>query len=223
MHNRNQQNPKANRWSDFKLWEQWVLATAVSGVLGFGIVAIASVLVQQLSTVSIVGILHIVGLLQGTVLGIAQWFVLRHRIQHPGRWIGVTIAGALVAWMTGVKAGILLAIISSLGIDATRYLLLLRGVVIIGAWVGSVVGLAQWFILRTRLRRAAWWIPANALAWAIGILVSFLGVGMIAPAQEWSLRRVLTEAATGMLSGAVIGALTGIVLIWLLKSRPDKP
>lgn len=32
--------------------------------------------------------------------------------------------------------------------------------------LGAVVGLVQWVVLRTRLRRAGWWILATALAWA---------------------------------------------------------
>ena len=73
-----------------------------------------------------------------------------------------------------------------------------------GWMVGLVVaGAFQWLIIWRRMPRARWWVPANVVSWAMGIGVAF-AVGA-------------TGAASGVVFGAVVGATTGIVLIWLFR------
>ena len=67
----------------------------------------------------------------------------------------------------------------------------------------AVTGVFQWLIIWRRMPRAGWWVPANVVSWAMGIGVAF-AVGV-------------TGAASGVVFGAVVGAMTGIVLIWLSR------
>jgi len=95
-------------------------------------------------------------------------------------------------------------------------------VVWLGAGVGTVLGFAQWLVLkayvRVYIRQAGWWMAANAIAWALGLFVAFMGAG-IQKSDGFSLETALIEAATGAAMGSVIGGITGIVLVWLLKPR----
>jgi hypothetical protein len=47
------------------------------------------------------------GSIEGSVLGYAQWFALRHWLPGLGResWLLATIGGAIVAWGAGMAAG----------------------------------------------------------------------------------------------------------------------
>lgn len=62
-----------------------------------------------------------------------------------------------------------------------------------GAMVGTLIGTLQWLVLRWQVFRAGWWVPASALG---------MGVGF----------------ALGQVAGQLVGvAMTGIVLVWLLR------
>ena len=165
-------------------------------------------------------ILLLVGALQGAILGFSQWLVLRHYIHKAIWWVLVTTIGALLAWLIGVFVSIAMAFAFTLNGVKTATLLL--GVVLLGAGVGAVLGLAQWLVLRAYvrvyIRQAGWWMAGNALAWALGLLVAFTGAG-IQKSDGFSVETALIGAATGAAMGAVIGGITGIVLVWLLKPR----
>ena len=79
-----------------------------------------------------------------------------------------------------------------------------------GWFLGLIsAGVMQWLVLRQQIPRAHWWILVSLVAWVVGIAVSF-ALGMI--------------GFVGFLSGAVfgiaVGAITGIVMIWLLLEHP---
>jgi hypothetical protein len=93
------------------LWWQWILAnsmgelTGLGATFGFGIGlfswlsdapgARAALLSAALMTVS--------GALEGTLVGFAQWLVLRNAIRGISSrcWVLATIIGALITWFFG--------------------------------------------------------------------------------------------------------------------------
>jgi len=72
---------------------------------------------------------------------------------------------------------------------------------VVGGVAGLSVGFWQWLILRGQSRGAAGWIAANALGWGIGLMLTYTAL------------RLLGQIATGI----VAGAITGAMLIWLLR------
>ena len=44
-----------------------------------------------------------------------------------------------------------------------------------GLFAGTILGLLQWGVLRRHVSSAGWWVPANALAWALSTPVMFSG------------------------------------------------
>lgn len=207
---------KRDSWT---LWECWVLATVVGGLLGIGIVAIASVIASHLSNMSAVAFLHLVGALQGAALGLTQWLVLRRYIKHIGWWIVATAGGAIVAWLIGLKVIVALTLIFfDGGMTETLPIGLVKAIFFLGMWVGAVLGMAQWLVLKPHVHKGIWWVVANAVAWGLGLLVALMGA-TLAKLGEFTIETALIQIATGATTGVVVGAITGIVLVWLLKPR----
>jgi len=92
---------------------------------------------------------------------------------------GGAIAGTIVRAMEqshyGVATSIAEAVLISMRAAGTALVV-----------YGAAVGTAQWLVIRGRLRRVGWWVPATSAGWALA--------GMVA----------------GILSGAMGGAVTGI-------------
>jgi hypothetical protein len=134
------------------------------------------------------------GALFGVGIGTLQWLVLRRRIPQAAWWIPATTAGGALGLAVGTD-------LSTKGVFVC-------GPFSGGVWVGVSTGILQWFVLAGRVSRSGWWVLATILAWGIGWNVGFT----IAPE---------TAAGAG-LTFAVMGAVTGLSLVWLL-SRHETP
>ena len=76
--------------------------------------------------------------------------------------------------------------------------------VAVGATSGLGVGIAQWPLLRDRVRASAAWIPAIAGLWALGWTVSTaIGVDL----QRWAVFGASGAVTVAVLSGALLWAL----------------
>ena len=92
---------------------------------------------------------------------------------------GGAIAGAIARAMGQSHYGVPTSM-------AEAVLIATRTACVATAVLGAAVGTAQWLVLRGRLRRVGWWVPATSAGWALA--------GVVA----------------GILSGAMGGAVTGI-------------
>jgi hypothetical protein len=218
-------------WSERGLWLRWVLANSAAETVGLGsALAVGLVLFPYLQAPGVLTALATVGaavvvgtLIEGTVVGTAQWLVLRRPL--PGlkwqAWVLATAIGAFVAWTSGMLPGTLLGAGSGAQDSASSEpgkALVYGLAALLGLVAGAILGWPQWLVLRRFVPRAALWLPANALAWAPGMVMAFVaadflfstsfGMGVVALA-------VLTLAAIG----AVVGAIHGLALVWLLRLR----
>jgi hypothetical protein len=219
MHKRPRLNHPWLRKESWTLWEWWVVATVVGVLVGMGIAGIASIIASNLGYASTVVLFHLVGALQGMALGFTQWLVLRRYVKHVGWWIVVTAIAAILAWLIGLKVIVVLTLIFYDGVmTQTGSLTLLKAVFFLGSWIGAVLGLAQWFVLRTHVRNGIGWVFVNALAWGLGLLVVWMGTTWMKPG-EFTIETALVYMATGGIVGVVVGSITGIALVWLLKRR----
>ena len=85
--------------------------------------------------------------------------------------------------------------------------------------VGAGVGAAQWFLLRSRLNRAAWWICVTAISWGMTWIIfewlfSSLGFHDTMGPAMMSMR-----VSPPPLAYAVIGLAIGASQYYLLRSR----
>jgi hypothetical protein len=78
---------------------------------------------------------------------------------------------------------------------------------VVAALGGAVRGILQWLVLRGKVSRAGWWVLASTVGWALGMTVS-----RVIPWGDDS--DVLLPM---VVTGAVMGAVTGGALVWLLR------
>jgi hypothetical protein len=214
---------------EWRIWWQWVLANAVGETVGLGTTFLigAFLLVQAEPTIGAVpaaalGVLAGTGI-EGSVVGTAQWFVLRRPLQKMRWrvWVLVTALGAGVAWTLCMVPSTLLFNGPDAGTAAPGQmsdLVIYALAAVMGLVAGAILGMPQWLALRRHLPKASWWVLANALAWMLGMVVVFLGTSFI-PAEGITWPVALLLLLFVVAASAVVGAVHGLVLIWLLRQR----
>ena len=130
----------------------------------------------------------------GLLAGFLQYLLLRRHLPRMGWWIAATTLGLLL----GLVGGRLLSRTLYSTLDKVWFGTLMT------ILIGGSMGLAQWLVLRQRVRHAAWWILANVLGWGVvGWGAATLSNQMVIPAVGIML---------------VPGIATSIAL-WLLLDR----
>ncbi len=179
-------------------WLQWVLASTVGLYVGltmaFFLTAFSAVVLGLGDWCE--NLFSAIGF--GIGVGLPQWLVLRRRVSGAGWWVLASAAGGYGIWQagfTGYSDSLSLSYGSLLG---------WTGVV---ALSGAVTGTLQWLVLRGQVSRAGWWVLASTVGWGLGMTAAIAfsrGVG----ASDFG-------ALGG--TGAVLGAVTGGALVWLLR------
>jgi hypothetical protein len=165
-------------------------------------------------------------LLEGTLVGYAQAHVLAARLPslRARRWIAATSLGAGIAWTLGMVPSTVAALAQwpsePAGAGAasdewpTGLMLLLAA--LMGTLLGPVLALPQWRVMRDFVPRAWRWLPANAAAWMVGMVIVFAGMHQVV----WSrgvpatMDAVFTICAV---AGLAVGAVHGAVLVRMLR------
>lgn len=128
-------------------------------------------------------------------VGLIQYFVLRSSLARTGWWIWATSLGWMLAF-----AGI--------GLNFGGVYILPRNPLVSsllsGLFIGALIGLAQWLVLRARTAHAGWMIPANALGWGIASMI-----------LNHSAYLTLI-----MLAVTIPNIPTGLALWFLIEARP---
>jgi hypothetical protein len=202
-------------WNSWGLWERWILATSIAEIIGLAIVAIVSLVASR--TGYIQGTFTLVGILEGIVLGFAQWLILRRYIHHSTRWIIATAIGGLFAWFTGLTISEVMAIVYEGVSDVHKTQAFFKGLILLGAALGTILGFCQWLVIKDQIRFSTWWIFANAIAWSLGLFIAYVGAGMVE--ENFSLQTALLTTVTGTAMGGVIGGVTGATLVYLLNFK----
>jgi hypothetical protein len=218
------------------LWLRWVVANALGEIFGLGGTFAVGVLVLirlgNQPGVLIVLITFLIAVLSGaieaTIVGLAQWWAMRPWFPAITRrdWWWATLVGALAAYVLGY----LPSTIMNLGEQAAQVqpaapaaatepaqwivLLLAAGM---GLLTGAVLSFAQWLALRKQVARAGWWIPANMLAWMVGMPVIFWGIDAAQKGGPTWQALLLMVGVLG-LAGALVGAIHGLCLVKLAGS-----
>ena len=215
-----------------KLFQRWTLANALAELFGLGLTFVITGLVfskldgqQTIASILLSFAFAVLsGGVEATIVGLAQWRAMRPWFPMVSRlaWWRGTLIGALIAYLLGYLPSTLM----SMGEATTQsapaeepaqwiVLLLAAGM---GAVGGAVLSFAQWLELRRAVTGAGIWIPANMLAWVLGMPVIFWGVDMAFKMTAiW--QSVLVMAGSLFVAGAVVGAIHGAFLIQLVGEK----
>lgn len=216
---------------DWQLWFRWIYANTVGELIGLGVVAAvgaAFVLyiadsLGSLSRYAAAGLMIVVGAFEGIVVGYFQANVLGEKLRSLNRrsWITATAVGAGVAWALGAIPSLVMSVNSqdsSVQAGEPSELTVFSLAALMGCLLGIALAIPQWFVLRKYVRRAALWLPANALAWMIGMPQLFAGPSVIGQGMSaWQVAFVVFASIVS--AGASVGAIHGLFLIWLLKGK----
>lgn len=215
------------------LYRRWVLANGWSECVGLGGTGLLGWWVMRVgepsSIVAVLGValLAVLGgtVFEGFLVGYAQARVL-HR-QFPdfssGRWILATAIGAGIAWLLGMIPSTAMALAGPAagGGDPPAWLNGPAQYVLaaaMGLVLGPILAVPQMLVLRATVQRAGRWISANALAWAIGMPVIFVGAGAVS--HQTSMPVAIGIVALSCLAaGLVVGAVHGLFLVKLVQPR----
>ena len=186
------------------LWLQWVLAgilgRVVSGaIVGYAYPAMAARLGDIAAAIAGVCLL-------GMAVGVAQWFVLRQRIARTGWWVLASTIGTAVGAYESVRFELLDLHVGP-GIELDPLLA--------GAVFGGLLAVLQWLALLWRVKRGYWWILASAVAHSVSRFtanVVSMALGQLGP-------MLVQEVVVGGGSAA----LTGLLLVWLLRHPISNP
>jgi hypothetical protein len=207
------------------LWQQWVLANSLGELVGLGLTfAIGLGLFSGLSEAPGLGaallsaaLMTLTGALEGAIVGTAQWLVLKKAFITLSRstWVWATIIGAVLAW----GAGSIPMTLASTSADSTvaaspepPQSLILAMASGVGLVAGAVLSAAQAVVLRKHVLRAWRWLPANAIAWAVGMPLIFAAIDLAQRVSRmWA--SVLVLAGAIALVGALVGAIHGLVVV----------
>lgn len=207
-------------WWDGRFFGRWVAANTLAELLGLGTTGLLiATLAPQLDTALLAGLMVGSGaVLEGVLVGVLQSSALRTALPRISArsWTGATTLGAGVAWALGVMPSTLMDLGEGAAAATEPGALLVFGLAaLLGLVLGPILATPQWWVLRQHVGRAGWWIGANALAWALGMPLIFVGIDLMMASGSLAIQ-VGLGALTLTLTGATVGAVHGLVLTWLV-------
>jgi hypothetical protein len=181
------------RISGHRLGERWFWPAWGAAFLGFPIGGtLASALVGPIESV---GTAAVGGAIAGSVIGAAQWLVLRERLPISARWAPVTGGAMALGLVVGQAV---------LGDSISLQPLLLRGLL-----TGAAIGASQAVLLRGVLASPSIWGVVVTLAWPLGWAVT----------AAWGIDLAPKWAVFGSSGALTFQLVTGLTLAYLLRRR----
>lgn len=215
-------------------YREWIAANGLGEAVGLGTTfvlgrALAPILAAESSARSVIaGALGAVAagvVLEGVVVGWSQGWVLRRHM--PGvpaaKWVRATAIGAGAAWLIGMIPSTAIGLLqatapggpaASGGPPAAEPPKLLQYglAVLLGAVTGPILGAVQARVLRRLTPPVRGWVVANAAAWALGMLLLFVGMDQL-PWTQGGLPLILGIYLVCGIAGLAVGAVHGRWLV----------
>ena len=214
-----------------RFWWHWVVANSLAELLGLGTVAsVGYVISSQVAephglsqALALASAFILLGAFEGLVVGWAQARLLKLRLPKLTGWVRASVVGAVFAWVIGMVPSTLMRVGQSAeatqppDISEPLRLLLAAG---LGLAAGPILAFFQWRRLRQHVPHSGWWLPANAVAWAVGMPIVFLGAH-VGAYLTGNIAIVVAVAVALAAAGAAVGAIHGRVLLWLTPEAPQ--
>ncbi len=191
----------------WNFWLRWVILMTIFLFLSYtGIdIVLRPIVTRSVTDLVVSEVIIVLGLaVLGAAIGIGQWLLLRRRLRRASTW-GLAIAAT---YWVGT---------SLTEIAAFTGVALLPSFVLSFLLLGPICGLLQWIVLRHQVARAGWWVVVQTLGWPMMFAVTSVVAYSAASIGGGSVDDYLPMSYA--IGGAALGALTGAVLVWLLRAR----
>ncbi len=201
------------------LWSAWVGWTTAGETLGFLVPAAVAAATAGRPAMVAVPLLLAAGAVEGALLGTTQAHVLRRALPRlrMNRWVAVTSAAAVLAWLLGLLPSVAA---DAIGGWPTPILIGLAGAG--GLVLLCSIGAAQWTVLRHHVARAHRWVAITAVAWLAGLVVFMLIASPLWHEGQSVAPTVAVGVLAGFVMGATVAAVSGVGLLRLLRDSTNE-
>lgn len=181
-----------------KFLGQWILATSIGWLIGsFVGFALASIIIEDVIGSGVLG--EILGYFMfgaglGAGVGYSQWHIIHKYFKISAWWIWASAIGIGLPFVIDVLLVELVGVEYELKNDILDQL-------ITGVICGLLIGLLQINVVKSLSKKGIWWIVISPLAWGI----------------SWLSREIADVVGFFIIGGVVLGAITGIAILWLLQ------
>jgi hypothetical protein len=217
--------------AESRLWGRWVAANAASEAAGLGLtLALTGLVIARLEALGGLAAVLVAfaaavasGVIEATAVGLAQHWAMAPWFPGLKRraWWLATLAGALLAYVLGYLPSTIINLMQAGDMTGAPVAEPSQGVVLLlaagmGLVTGAILSFAQMRALRPWVDGAGRWVPANMLAWALGLPLVFVAIDLafVQPAPWASVLVVLVGL---LLTGTVVGAVHGLALVRLAR------
>jgi hypothetical protein len=208
---------------------QWIFACAIGYAIGDSIsVAVGEVIgyslwettVKFLSMGPEVGKYNyvfasaVVGAFYGGTISFSQWLVIRRYVTSSIWWVWVGLIGnSAILTLNSIVYTVISLRVANLSIEDWRFR---ASIIIVNIFVGAVIGVLEWLILRNTFPNSNLWIgirvTANILVLGLSFLIAPLPIGI-----GFFIGNVLQ----GLASGVLVGFMSGFTLSSFSKKKPQ--
>lgn len=210
------------------LWLQWTIYCGLGEFFGITIAAIIAVSINTnigepnnfIKLIAIFTAAIISGIFEGTITGFLQTKILSKAFSiNAKRWIILTASVAVLGWLAGTIPSTIISGNQNIN-DTTppTVFQMLAYAALLGLVAGTAFGFAQWLELKHHVQKAKNWIAANAIAWAIAMMIIFTAA-TLPDANTPIPIIILFGCISGLLAGLALGVVTGYQLINFQKKN----
>ena len=206
-------NAKRNTfsWGYFLLW---LIGAFIGVVVGFTVFFVVMSLLGSFSgPIPVFAASLIMTGCFGTIIGLAQWSILRLFVQRSAVWIGFTLLGFLISSPVILsQSGGFGPVITSIGNFNMTVTL------------GSVLGLVQWFSIHRKVSWSTLWVGISLVCW---VIAGWIGIAL--STLSWESGPIFYWL--GMFFAALLLSVFGMMLLFKIKAdtgfsektQPDRP
>ena len=182
---------------------QWMRATFVGWILGIPLIIVLALVAEA---AGIGGAQVIVGIGMGAGVGLMQGRIMRTMLAKLGPWFWSSVVGLGLPFLAADIANVV-----RWDFPYSIYVFVILG--------GLIVGILQAFILSSHFQNTGWWVVGSVAGWSMAsATVAFADT----LSRAHSLRGIwgaLAYLATVAAGGLVLGIVTGISLVVMLRNR----
>lgn len=152
------------------------------------------------------------GLIGGSLIGFAQWLIIGRHIKRAHQWIAVSA----LCW--GALGLLHIGAVGWIAPDTMNLMVRVLFGLFYGFYVGLVLGVGQWWVMRRSIVSAWRWILLSAGIWAVAIAFGWLLGGVLRLASNLFVSEVIGLAA----AWGIIAALSGVAIVGMLYQQDNR-